>query len=89
MEYLSFDLGQQPQGAGVLVKLEGSAANVRLLNSSNFHSYQAGRDHHSYGGHYDRSPVKLTVPNQDHWYVAVDYGGYAGRGRASVQVFNN
>jgi hypothetical protein len=38
------------------------------------------------GGYYDRSPVVLQVPNQDRWYVAVDYGGYAGRGHASVQV---
>jgi hypothetical protein len=89
MDYLSFDLGQQPAGAGVRVTLEGNAANVRLMDRSNFRSYQAGREHRCYGGHYNRSPVVLTVPNYDHWYVAVDYGGYAGRGRASVEVFNN
>jgi hypothetical protein len=63
MNYLSFDLGQQPAGATVHVTLEGNAANVRLLDSSNYRSYRAGREHRCYGGYYDRSPVVLRVPN--------------------------
>jgi hypothetical protein len=81
-----WDLGHQPEGAVVRVDLEGDAANVKLLDSSNYRSYAADRQHRYFGGHYDRSPVMLPVPSGGHWYVAIDYGGGAGRGRASVQV---
>lgn len=88
MNFWSWDLGQQSAGAVVRVALEGNAANVRLMDGSNYRSYQAGRQHHYYGGYYDRSPVVLQVPNRDHWFVAVDYGGMAGSGRASVEVLS-
>jgi hypothetical protein len=42
--------------------------------------------HRYFGGHYDRSPVVLQVPNGGHWFLVIDYGGLAGRGRADVQV---
>ncbi|WP_029116871.1 DUF1883 domain-containing protein [Mycobacterium sp. URHB0044] len=86
MNYNYWDLGQQPEGAVVRVELEGNAANVRLLDSSNYRSFSAGREHRFIGGHYKSSPVTLQVPNGGHWYVVVDYGGYQGRGRAAVQV---
>jgi len=86
MQYTSFDLGRQERGAVVEVSLTGSAANVRLLDSSNFSSYKAGRNHRYHGGHVTRSPVQLQIPNSGRWYVAIDYGGHAGRGRATVRV---
>jgi hypothetical protein len=73
----------------VRVALEGDAANVRLLDHSNYRSFQAGQQHHYYGGHYTASPVVLQVPNGGHWYVVIDYGGLPGRGRAAVEVFSN
>lgn len=88
MNHLKFDLGYQDRGTVVRVTLEGSAANVRLLDSSNYRSYQRGEQHRCWGGHYKRSPAVLTVPNYGHWFIAVDYGGYAGRGRAAVQVLS-
>lgn len=88
MNYNYYDLGQLPGGATVRVNLEGDAPNVRLMDSSNYRLFTAGREHRFYGGHVTSSPVLLQVPNAGHWYVVVDYGGYAGRGRASVQVIN-
>lgn len=88
MNYNYWDLGNQSAGAVVRVTLEGNAANVRLMDGSNYHSYQRGEKHQYFGGHYDRSPVVLQVPNRGHWYVVVDYGGFAGHGRAAVQVLS-
>jgi hypothetical protein len=86
MNFNYWDLRQQPAGAIVEVTLQGNAANVRLFDSSNFNSFKAGRRATGFGGHATRSPVRLQVPRSGHWYLVVDYGGYAGRGRAAVQV---
>lgn len=86
MNFNYWDLKQQPRGAVVEVGLTGNAANVRLLDSSNFSAFKAGRRATGYGGHVTRSPVRIQVPRSGHWYLVVDYGGLAGRGRASVQV---
>lgn len=86
MNFVHHDLGHQSRGTVVEVTLSGSAANVRLLDSSNFHSYRSGRRHRYYGGHVTRSPVRLDIPRDGHWHVAVDMGGYPGQVRASVRV---
>jgi hypothetical protein len=89
MQYNYWDLGHQDSGAVVRVDLEGNACNVRLMDSSNYRSFQRGERHRFFGGQYTASPAVLEVPSSDHWYVVVDYGGAQGRGRAAVQVFNN
>jgi hypothetical protein len=89
MNYNSWDLGQLASGNVVRVVLEGNAANVRLLDSSNYRAFQSRREHRFVGGHYRSSPVHLQVPTVGHYYVVVDYGGYAGTGRASVQVLTS
>jgi TIR domain/Domain of unknown function (DUF1883) len=38
------------------------------------------------GGLVKRSPYRATVPSNDHWFVAIDLGGYEGRVDASVAV---
>jgi len=81
-----WDLGQLKRGAVVRVTLSGNAANVRLLDSSNYRSFKNGRNARGVGGLVKRSPVDLTVPSSGHWYVVVDYGGHAGSGRAGVEV---
>lgn len=86
MNFLHSDLGQQSKGTVVQVTLSGNAANVRLMDSSNFRSYQRGDRHRYYGGHVTRSPARLTIPNTGHWHVTVDYGGLGGRGKASVKI---
>lgn len=86
MKYYTWDLGNRRKGEIVEVSLTGSAANVRLVDSSNLSKYKRGQRHSYHGGHYTRSPVRIPVPRNGHWHVAVDYGGYSGRGRASVRV---
>jgi hypothetical protein len=86
VDFHYWDLGQQPKGAVIEVRLSGNAANVRLLDRSNYSAFKNGRGHRYVGGHVKRSPVRVQVPHSGHWYVAIDYGGLAGRGRASVQV---
>ena len=86
MNFNHWDLGQQSAGASVHVTLTGNAANVRLMDSSNFHTFRNGGSARGFGGHYKSSPVVLRVPTSGHWVLVVDYGGYAGRGTAAVQV---
>ncbi|RUT73036.1 DUF1883 domain-containing protein [Ancylomarina longa] len=86
MNFQKYDLGNLQRGQIVEVTLKGSAANVRLMDSSNFQSYKSGRRHKYYGGYVTRSPYRVTVPNNGHWYVAIDLGGYAGRISSSVNV---
>lgn len=45
MKYLIYDMGQLKRGQRVQVTLSGNAANVRLMDSSNYSSYKAGRSH--------------------------------------------
>ena len=87
MKFIHTDLGNRKGGEIVEVNLSGNAANVRLMDSSNFQSYKNGRQHKYYGGHAKRSPVRLKIPRAGHWHVAVDTGGYSGRVNASVRVF--
>ena len=72
MQFQQYDLGQLKGGEIVEVILKGSAANVKLMNSSNFQSYKSGRRHTYYGGHVTRSPYKISVPSSGRWYVTVD-----------------
>ena len=86
MNFQHYDLGHRSAGEIVQVNLSGNSANVRLLDSSNFSSFKAGRQHRFYGGHAKRSPVRLPVPHSGHWHVTVDMGGYKGTVRSSVNV---
>lgn len=86
MNFTHYDLGVLAGSEMVEVTLQGNAANVRLMDSANFSAYRAGRQHHFYGGHAARSPVRLQVPTAGHWHVAVDLGGYGGSVQSSVRV---
>lgn len=86
MNYNYWDLGTQRAGATVGVTLTGTEANVRLVDAPNFAAYKSGRNFRGVGGHYRQSPIRLEVPTAGHWFAVIDYGGFAGRGSASVQV---
>lgn len=86
MNFQHYDLGQRHAGEIVQINLSGTAANVQLMDSSNFRSYRAGRQYRYTGGHATRSPVRLQIPHSGHWHVAIDLGGYAGTVRSSVNV---
>lgn len=74
-------------GANDVIEVELSRqANVRVMDSSNYRSFCAGRGHRYHGGLAKVSPVVLRPPSAGHWYVVVDLGGYSGSVRASVSV---
>lgn len=85
MNYLKFDLGSRKRGEIVEITLS-NGANVRLMSSSDFSNYQAGRRHRFIGGLAKRSPVRLQIPNSGHWHVAVDMQGLRGSTKASVRM---
>ena len=85
MQFLHNDLGQLRGGEVVEVTLD-KAANVKLMDSSDFSSYRGGRRHGSYGGYITESPYRVSVPTSGHWHLAIDLGGYAGSVRAGVRV---
>lgn len=73
-----YDLGQLQSGQIVEVTLKGNAANVRLMDSSNYNNYKRGAKHTYYGGLAERSPVRLQVPRTTRWYVTIDLQGMGG-----------
>lgn len=86
MQFIQHDLGYRQGGETVEVTLSGNAANVRLMDSSNFSSYKNGRQHRFYGGLARRSPVRLKIPHSGHWYVTVDMQGLGGSVRSSARI---
>ena len=85
MKYTVYDLGQCRRGERIQVSLQGNAANVRLMDSSNYSSYRSGRRHRYYGGLVKRSPIVLTVPSSGHWYITIDLAGLVGSVRSSIR----
>lgn len=86
MKFIHNDLGQRKAGEIVEITLKNSAANVRLMDSSNFSSYRNGRRHRYTGGLAKQSPVRLQIPHSGHWHVAIDMQGLRGNVRASVRM---
>jgi hypothetical protein len=88
MKYLEYSLGTVDRGKIVEVALSGTEANVQLLDYSNLCSYRRGDSFRYYGGHFKRSPARITVPSTGSWYVTVDLGGFGGSVNASVKVLS-
>jgi len=86
MNFTHYDLGNLSSGQIVEVTLSGSAANVRLMDSSNFSSFKAGRQHRYIGGLVKQSPYRMQVPNSGRWHVTVDMNGLRGTVRSSARV---
>lgn len=85
MSYTVYDLHQCKAGEQVQVTLQGNAANVCLMDSSNYNSYRHGRKYRYFGGLVKRSPITLTIPRSGHWYVTVDLNGLGGRVQSSLR----
>lgn len=81
-----YDLGQLNAGQIVEVTLSGSAANVKLMDSSNFSSCKSGRRHRYYGGLVKRSPCCIAVPSSGRWHLTVDMNGLRGSVRSTARV---
>ena len=86
MQFIKTDLGQLEKGRIVEITLQGNAANVQLMDSSNFNNYVNGRKYRYIGGLATKSPVRLATSHSGHWYVAVDMRGLRGNVRSSVRV---
>jgi hypothetical protein len=84
MQFLKYEFRAH---AGDVIEINlDHAANVLLLDSNNFSNYRSGRRYRYSGGFARRSPVRLQVPHEGHWYVVVDLGGLAGRVRANARL---
>ena len=86
MDFQYYDLRYRHRGETVKVMLSGNAANVQLMDSSNFQNYRNGRDYRYYGGYAHKSPFLIEIPRSGYWYVTIDLGGHAGTIRSSVDV---
>jgi hypothetical protein len=86
MTFVHHDLGQRNRGEIVGIMLAGNAANVRLMDTSNFSSYRNGRRYRCIGGLAKRSPVRLRIPRSGRWHVVVDMAGLGGSTRSSARV---
>jgi len=84
VNYLHYDFQAGPSDV-VEVTLD-QAANVMLLSTSDYSSYQAGRSFNYHGGYVTRSPYVIRPPHQGSWHVVIDLGGHAGTVRASCRV---
>jgi len=85
MNFTHYDLGQQSRGTTVEVTLT-NGANVRLMDSSNFSSYRAGRSHRYHGGLVSRSPYRLRIPSTGRWHLTVDVAGLRNGTRSSIRI---
>ena len=84
MKFLEWEIDAGPDNV-VLVELE-NAANVILLDDSNFSAFRRGGRYQYYGGYYKRTPVRLVPPRESRWHVVVHLGGYPGHVRASMSL---
>ena len=48
--------------------------NIRLMSDSDFSSYRRCGSHHYFGGHYDRLPARIEVPEDGYWNITLDLG---------------
>ena len=84
--FLHSDLGHRHQGDVVEVTLSGSAANVRLLDNTNFQRYRRGDRHRYHGGLARRSPVRLAIPHTGTWHLVIDMQGLRGTARSAIRI---
>lgn len=85
MQYQHYDLKTVEKGSIVEVTL-GYAANVRIMDDSNYSNFKAGRRHQFFGGHVKQSPFKVSIPRTTRWHAVIDLGGYSGKIKSSVRV---
>lgn len=86
MNFQKYDLGNLDRGRVVEITLSGNAANVQLLDSTNYSNYKNGRKYRYVGGLFTRSPIRLQTTHSSHWYVTIDLRGLKGTVRSSARV---
>lgn len=86
MNFIHYDLGNLEKGRIAEIILKGNAANVQLLDSTNFSNYKNGRRYNYIGGLATKSPVRLVTTKSEHWHIAIDMRGLRGQVNASARV---
>lgn len=86
MNFTHYDLGNLDKGRIVEITLQGNAANVQLLDSSNFNNYKNGRQYRYIGGLAKSSPIRLQTTHSSHWHVAIDLRGMRGNVKSAINV---
>lgn len=86
MNFTKYDLGYLERGRIVEIVLQGNAANVRLMDNTNFNNYKNGKSHRYIGGLAKQSPIRLQTTHAGHWYVTVDLAGLRGSVKSGVRV---
>lgn len=84
MKFIHWEIQIGPDSV-VQVELD-RAANVLLLDDSNFAAFRRGGRYTYYGGYFKQTPVRLVPPRETAWHVVVHLGGYAGRVNASMSL---
>lgn len=51
------------------------AADVFLVDSTNYQLYSSGRDFKYFGGNYTKTPVIISVQGSGRWYLIVNNNG--------------
>ena len=80
MEFLHNELDLK---ASDVVEAVDHAANVQLLDPTNYDHYRNGRPYRYHGGYAIESPFRLRAPFSGTWHLVIDLGGAAGSVRAS------
>ena len=85
MEFILYTLGNLLGNEIVEITLS-VAANVCLLDFSNFNRYKNGLSFNYIGGYITSSPCRIRVPYAGNWYVTIDLGGYSGHITHSCEI---
>jgi len=83
-QFLHWEIDAGPSDS-VEVTLD-HAANVQLMDESNFSAYKSGSTYHYAGGYITKSPFRIAPPHQGRWHLVVDLGGAPGTVKASARV---
>ena len=85
MNFLDFDLKACYGGDTVLVQLTGVESDVMLMESSDLSRFKSGQQVKYWGGHYNRSPIRLGIPRHGSWHIVV-IPGLGGTVSVSAQI---
>lgn len=73
-KFFQYHWNRLEKGSTVVVTLS-TAANVRLMDSTNFSAYKNGRNHRYTGGLVRKTPFRIAVPRTGSWYLTIDLVG--------------
>lgn len=75
-KFIRYHWNRLEKGSTIVVTLS-TAANVRLLDSTNFNAFKNSRSHRvAGGGQVRKSPFRITVPRTGSWYLTIDLMGF-------------